>query len=279
MKPPAEPMVPARYRGVWQRTLLETPEASDTDTTVFWLQAGRWHADIRLPAGRPDFSGIRSLADCGPAHLAWLAAQQGFAGITTVSAAPDGSEICQWHRLVDFQPPAATPDAGAMRFHGDELTETGVHADYLETWRRLPDSADGHLVLQLDDPKAPPPGPMRLLMVAGRHVMHVRSRAAPWPAGVVPGTSLADLAGAGQAALLDFEISFGERGPDGWKVIRSTLPWREHATIAMRIGRLDGDSLGVDFDGDVQRWRVLEWTVPANPIDRGRDDAPLPAPG
>ena len=29
--------VPARYRGVWQRTPLQTPTASDTSTTVFWL--------------------------------------------------------------------------------------------------------------------------------------------------------------------------------------------------------------------------------------------------
>lgn len=269
MKPPAQAMVPARYRGVWQRTLLETPEGSDTATTVFWLQAGRWHADIRLPDGRPDFSGIRSLAECGPAQIAWLAGQQGFAGITTVSAAPDGREICQWHRLVDFQPPAATPDAGAMRFRGDELTETGVHAHYLETWRRLPDSAHGRMVLQLHDPADRPCRPMRLLMVTGRHVMHVRSRSAPWPAGVAPGTSLADLAGAGKTALLDFEISFGRLGPDGWTIARSTLPWRENATIAMRIGRLDGDWLEVDFDGDAQRWRVLEWTMPATPGDRG----------
>ena len=40
--------------------------------------------DIRIPAGRPDFSGVQRLEDCSDAQLAWLATQQGFAGVTTV---------------------------------------------------------------------------------------------------------------------------------------------------------------------------------------------------
>jgi hypothetical protein len=254
--------VPPHYRGVWRRTLLQTPDAIDTSTTVFWLQTSRWHADIRLPEGRPDFSGIRSIAECGPLHIDWLARQQGFAGITAVSADAAGTETCEWHRLVDFQPPPATPDAGTMRFDGDALTETGIHADYLETWRRLPDSTRGHAVLQLLDADGQPASPMRLLLVAGNHVMHVRGRAAAWPAGVAPGTPLAALVPAGQVDLLDFEISFGERSVDGWTVSRSTLPWLENTSIAMRTRPLDDARLEVDFGGDVQCWKVLEWSAP-----------------
>lgn len=254
--------VPPHYRGVWRRSLLETPDASDTDTTVYWLQASRWHADIRLPDGRPDFSGIRSLAECGPAHIAWLARQQGFAGITTVSTDPAGSEICQWHRIVDFQPPPATPDAGTMCFDGDALTETGIHVQYLEKWCRLPDSTNGHAVLQLQDAQGRPSSPMRLLLVAGNHVMHVRGRAALWPADMAPGTTLADLVVAGNVDLLDGEISFGQRSADGWTVSRSTLPWLENTSIPIRIGRLADERLEVDFGGDLRCWKVLEWTAP-----------------
>lgn len=258
----AEPAVPARYRGVWRRTLLETPGARDTSTTVFWLQARRWHADIRLPAGRPDFSGIRSLAECGPAHVAWLAGQQGFAGVTTVSTTADGAEVCQWRRIVDFQPPPATPDAGAMQFRGSRLTETGVHAHYLEKWRRLPASGNGHVVLRLQSPDARPGSPLRLLMVSGSHVMHVRSRAASWPAAVAPGMALSDLVAGRNLALLDFEISFGRISPEGWVVIRSTLPWLENTTIAMQTRQLGEALLEVDYGGDVQCWQVLEWLPP-----------------
>jgi hypothetical protein len=254
--------VPPHYRGVWRRTLLQTPDAIDTSTTVFWLQTSRWHADIRLPEGRPDFAGIRSIAECGPLHIDWLARQQGFAGITAVSADAAGTETCQWHRLVDFQPPPAAPDAGTMRFDGDALTETGIHADYLETWQRLTDSTRGHATLQLLDAQGQPASPMRLLLVAGNHVMHVRGRAAAWPASVAPGTPLADVVAAGQVDLLDFEISFGQRSPDGWTVARSTLPWLENTSIAMLIKRLGNDRLVVDYGGDVRCWKMLEWNAP-----------------
>jgi hypothetical protein len=254
--------VPAHYCGVWRRTLLQTPEASDTCTTVFWLQASRWHADIRLPDGRPDFSGIRSIAECGPLHIGWLARQQGFAGITEVSADAAGTETCQWQRIIDFQPPQATPDAGTMRFDGDALTETGIYAHYLETWRRLPDSTNGHAVLQLLDAQGQPSSPMRLLLVAGNHVMHVRGRTAPWPAKVAPGTSLAALIATRNIDLLDVEISFGHRSADGWTVARSSLPWLENTSIAMRIKRLGNDRLEVDYGGDVRCWMMLEWSAP-----------------
>jgi hypothetical protein len=88
-----EAPVPERYRGVWQRTLLETPDMRDTSTTVFWLQTAHWHADIRIPAHRPDFSGAARLANCSPRQLEWLAGQQGFAGVTQVDVTPQ-HEVC-----------------------------------------------------------------------------------------------------------------------------------------------------------------------------------------
>jgi hypothetical protein len=253
--------VPARYRGIWQRTLLETPHLRDTDTTVFWLQTHHWHADIRIPAHRPDFSGVRSLADCDEVQLEWLARQQGFAGATQVDVAPS-QEICRWHRLVDYQPARARPDAGFMQFGPKLLTETGVHASYLENWQQLPDSNNGFAVLQLLEPDGRPAVPTRVLFVAGSYVMHVRSRSACWPAETVPDMLLTKLVAAGHTALLDFEISFGSRTADGWDILHSTLPWLEGKSIAMRLNRLPGNRLEITVDGVLQQWKILEWNPP-----------------
>ncbi|MCA3239163.1 MAG: hypothetical protein ACK5RC_15860 [Curvibacter sp.] len=51
---PATPPVPVRYRGVWQRSLLQTVDGEDDSSWVRWLQLGRWHADLRVArAARP----------------------------------------------------------------------------------------------------------------------------------------------------------------------------------------------------------------------------------
>jgi hypothetical protein len=171
----APPDVPERYRGVWRRSLLETPVKTptetptnaprlrDTQTWVRWLQTASWHADLRVP--------VAARAP-GPAPLQ-LATQQGFLGRTRIEggqpamaagpgvaagpcvAARGGEgpcpapEICTWERQLDFQPPGLHPDAGRIEFDGpDLLIETGVHGDYLEHWERLPDSTGRHAVLE-----------------------------------------------------------------------------------------------------------------------------------
>lgn len=261
--------VPVRYRGVWQRTLLATPALRDTSTTVFWLQTASWHADLRIPARRPDFSGVSGLAACSAAQLAWLAQQQGFAGCTEVTgegvAAP---EICTWHRRLDFQPPAAGPDAGIMQFTPAHLVETGLHGSYLEHWQPLPGAVDGHAVLACvdgsDDDDGESAPPTRLLLVAGDFVMHVRARAMPWPAATVPGTALATLPLADLAGLLDFEISFGCRNATGWRITHSTLPWLESTEVRLSLDRSGPERATVTWNDVPALWQVLEWALPAS---------------
>lgn len=201
--------VPARYHGLWRRELLAAPGLHDTATTVFWLQAPHWHADLRMPPGRPDFSGVASLAACSPAQRAWLATQQGFAGITLVRA-DGGRELCSWRRLLDRQPPQDAPDEGWMDFEADLLVETGVHAPYLEHWRRLPGTGERIAVLR---------APGQMLFLAGNWVMHLA-----WPE--------QDAASAPPAGL-DLAISLGRRevdgadGADRYLILHSTMPWLE----------------------------------------------------
>ena len=218
MKGLASRPVPETYRGVWQRSLLQTDSLTDSSSSVFWLQTACWHADIRMPAGRPDFSGVQRLNQCSSAQLHWLAQQQGFAGITLVDTSVVPA-ICRWQRLVDFQPPSLVPDAGSMEFEAGTLVERGVHADYLEYWHLLPDSSEGFSVFRKPERQGQLNAAPHYQMHAGRYVMEVRSHPACGPFDLSPETDL--------ASLLDFEISFGVRSSSGWRITHSTLPWLE----------------------------------------------------
>ena len=77
--PAPDDPVPERYRGVWVRTLLETPEGRDTTTRVHWLQTEGWHADLRVPKG------------AHPATPEGRAQLQGFCGLTRITPAAAAS--------------------------------------------------------------------------------------------------------------------------------------------------------------------------------------------
>lgn len=197
---PDEP-VPAAYRGVWQRTLLESPEGRDTTTCVHWLQTEGWHADLRVPEG------------VDPATPQGRAQLQGFCGITRITPGVGGQpDICTWHRRWDVQPPRSTPDAGTMVFETPErVIETGVHGRYLEVWERLPGSTGPYAAQAELDGQGQHTGAMRF--TAGRYTLTVRPRRATWPADLRPDETLAELVqrhpGAADA-LLDFELVFSE---------------------------------------------------------------------
>jgi hypothetical protein len=153
--PPVTNNVPSHYCGVWSRTLLETPTVRDTSTTVRWMQLGRWHADLRVPAGA-------------------RTALQGFSGITQVNKTAQG-EVCTWHRVVDYLPPGPTPDAGTMVFESANcVIETGVHGVYREIWQRLPNSSSG--IVALAEPAREDGLASSRLFQAGKYLMRVRPR-------------------------------------------------------------------------------------------------------
>lgn len=245
--------VPRALQGLWRRTLLQVPgsvdavraSVHDTATAVFWLQTPHWHGDIRIPADRPGFAGVRCLAECSGPQLRWLLTQQGFAGITTV----DG-DTCRWHRRLDHAE-SLTPDVGRLVFDARGLDEWGVEADYYERWQPV-EGSDGHdwqaLVTRLDDPAgAEPrspghpddiaawradalPRPRRVFVRSGRWALDLRARTLD----PVSTREVRAAVAAGQpvdrAALIaaaDCEISFATLGARGWIVLRSTLPWRE----------------------------------------------------
>lgn len=237
---PATPAVPARYRGVWQRTLLQTSDTEDDSSWVRWLQLGHWHADLRVPqAARAGLVGAPSWP-YGPQLQAQLALQQGFAGITQVETGVAG-EICTWHRLVDYQPAGARPDAGHMSFdRPDRVVETGVHGVYREVWQRL-DGSTGRSIALAEPARADGLPPARLF-VAGRYLMRVRPCAYVWQP--------------------EFEISFGTLEAGDWRIERSTRPELEGQTLALALERTGLDRAQVGLAGagaGAGPWRILEW--------------------
>lgn len=243
--------VPARYHGVWVRTLLETPEGRDTTTWVRWLQTGLWHGDLRVPAG----------ADRDTAQ--GLARQQGFAGTTAITRPdPAQPEVCAWQRTIDFQPPRSTPDEGHMVFETpDRVIETGIHSSYLEVWERLPGSMGRRIALAGMDADGQPTD--ERLLVAGDWLMYLHPRTVDWPAGTAPDRTLSEVLlrhPEAADALLDFQISFGRFEHGVWTVERATRPALEGQTLPCALHRLDALRARIDRGPLAGEWLVLEWS-------------------
>lgn len=245
--------VPEAYHGVWQRTLLETPEGRDTTTWVHWLQTGLWHGDLRVPA------------DAERATSTGCAQQQGFAG-TTAIARPDPAlpEVCTWQRTIDFQPPRSMPDAGLMVFETPQrVIETGIHGTYLEVWERLPGSVGQRIALAALDAAGEPTA--ERLLVSGRYLMHLRPRTTHWPADTAPDDTLAEVVQRhpdAADALLDFVIGFGAWSNGMWTIERATQPALEGRDIVCTLQRASHADALVKCHDLPHHWRVLEWHAP-----------------
>lgn len=222
------------YRGLWRRRLLRDGNGEDRETQVWWLQGDGQYVDLRIPPDRPDFTGVSRLDQCSDEQLSWLARQQGFAGQLSI----EGDRL-HWQRAIDFQPPAALADIGAMHWDGACLHEQGVLADYAEEWLWQRPATATSAVGTTPDRRG-------LRLVVGDWFMQAVDRREPLP----PGTCLAELiarASAAPASLLDCAIDFGRVEHTGGvlRVLASTLPWREGHDLTT----LDG--AGVTFSATI----------------------------
>jgi hypothetical protein len=229
--------VPSRYIGVWQRELLETANSKDDASLVLWMQAQHYHIDIRIPANRPQLPKVEKLEDYTNEELLQLATQQGFAGITQVTpSTAKSSDICQWHRKIDFQPQTNARDIGKMVFtDANTVMETGVDDAYLEVWRRIESSQEpcwfkfttGKNYKGLETPA--------YLVRVGNWVAYARPR----PVALPKSTSLLNAIQIYKPQReqlldwLDMEISFGEMLDEKhWKIKHSSLPFKEQLTLS-----------------------------------------------
>ena len=210
---------PGPYAGLWRRLLLSLPgEPVDTLTRVDWLQGPAFYVDLRQPLGIDREIRARCLAELSLPEAMALAAQEGFAGRLQVEG-----NTAEWLRAIDFRP-GPLGDLGRMEPHGDLLIEHGIEASYVEHWQREPvaaGAASGAALFRSEGDDLP-----AILVRHGQRFGYARGRRTP----LRPGESLpARLAQAGPdevRALIDCEISLGTITPEGWRIERSSLPWR-----------------------------------------------------
>jgi hypothetical protein len=264
----------AALSGLWRRTLIAWPDGRrDTVTRVRWLQGPRLYADLRQPAGRPELRDVGGLRDLRMAQIAWLARQEGFAG--TLDA--DGG-VFEWSRVIDFQPRARHVDAARLRFHGSRLIEEGRDSAYTEHWQRRRPAEPG-AAARLRDAET---GCTAILVRVGAIFMIARDRAVALP----PHGTLADLvAGARHLrdaqAMIDCEISLGRVVPAGWRIERSTLPYRERRRLVPRaVARADAiefDDTQPDGEPRPRRWAIVEAEGSLNFLLRAGNDPSTPS--
>ncbi|BBP00692.1 hypothetical protein [Sulfuriferula nivalis] len=246
--------VPEQYLGVWQRKQLESPAGIDNTTQVYWLQTPSLHADIRIPADRPDFSGKASLQDFSLTELKQLARQLGFAGVTRVV-----DDTCQWIRQLDYQPARTDLDIGRMQFNDNHLIESGIARDYTEIWEKLPDSQGATFALRFTEKnttRSPEQSQAGILVVSGDYFIFVRDRSHPLPHATSLTALLDDTSYTHPQliAMLDFEISFGRltQGSLPWEIQLSTLPFREGTPLFTTSDWAEISQTKAEYIQDVQ---------------------------
>ena len=220
------PPVPNALLGLWERTLLETWEDGttqrDTETRVFWLQTPHWHADLRIPTHRPDFSGVTNLEACSDDQLRFIASQEAFCGLTRVEGA-----YCSWLRLHDLHAGLA-PDIGRIDYADtDFLIEHGVASAYLEHWHRV----TGSIPNADEDPFAQSPpfeqtldGLLCLTSAGWRITVRPRTIA---PEDCNPYAPLTELTRAALLWRASLEITLSKAVDGDWRPVLSTHPWVE----------------------------------------------------
>jgi hypothetical protein len=245
---------------MWQRSKLRRGTAPwDLTTRVYWLQTPYWHADIRVPVDRPDFTGVDCLAACSESQLQALLQQEAFCGTTIVE-----NDICRWVRQIDFRL-RETNDFGRMVFEGNQLEEIGVETDYYELWHRLPGSNRRSFVLQQVRDDGGEDANKAFLCVAGDYFIYSRNRPM-WTSPAVRARKQIELGKASRRdieAFVDFESSFGKIEDGVGRIVMSTLPWREGQVAfdvqEFALERLAGSGLQCR---DVQRrWKGIDESV------------------
>ena len=210
----------SQYIGLWKRESIQWADASpDEDSIVFWLQAERYFADIRIPLNQPCLPPQKSLSDLDLSELPKFAQFSAFAG------AIDATESwIRWNRTIDFKPDPSRIDQGSVHFEGENLIEMGESEvgdeiqQYLEIW--VPQSQDtgDRLVLELaqelNATTQTVTYPKALWVTVGEHFIRLYDDRF-YPSDFVTPSEVSGLA---LKQLMQFQADYGKRSGD--------IPWQ-----------------------------------------------------
>lgn len=238
--------------GVWHRLALSVPGIPiDTTTQVTWLQAPVYYVDLRQPVGLGGRIAASCLNDVTPEEARLLATQEGFAGRLRLA----GDEA-EWLRAIDYRP-TGLGDRGQLDHHGDLLIERGLDAEYIEHWQREP--VQPHQPCGSGLFVSPASGQTVILVRHGDRFGYARPRTATLPDSASLLRLVAEAGELRARDLVDCEISLGTITPGGWRIDRSSLPWRVGAILlppdaaisATRLAVEDQDPAGTPFRRDL----------------------------
>ena len=266
--------------GAWTRPVFVGgwSESGSWDTDVFNIQTPSLFIDLRFPKSRIDFSSKSDYGELSDLELRYLAQQHCFAGYTLIRDIEVEKilvPVATRHHAIDwnFHPdfPRLRPNRWRIELNSEESSfkewcfandEFG-QAIYMERWTKLAESGGPHLAMKKKGDR------IAILCICGNHFGYALDRREPLP-------SFAGAKGGGCAGLVDFAIqqknrqkaiqmlslegSYGkikdEHGNVNWKVLKSTIPWKENKPLIQ-----NGD---IEFKGNNIVWGNETWEVLEN---------------
>ena len=134
----------------------------------------------------------------------------------------------EWQRGIDFRP-CPLGDRGRLEQHGELTIEHGIEAAYIEYWQREPHTASGASGSALF--RSENDGRIAILVRQGNRFGYARDRQCPLGRHEELTELLRDASPESARNLVDCEVSMGTVTAQGWRIERSTLPWRQGARL------------------------------------------------
>lgn len=246
----------ARYTGLWQRISIQVGDHDPQETHyVFWLQADRYYADLRIPFTYPG-----SLTSWDTADLRQLTQAQAFAGTIT-----SGEDWIEWSHKLDLTPNPGGVDRGQVYWDGSDLMEEGTATTdsgsirYIERWRPQALASDRYYALTLKHQ-------IDLSQEQVTHPRGIRVRVGDWFLQQIDyrdlvdeiKTELSSLSGKELWQALQYQADFGQINPENhWQITFSNWPDRVGRSLAPGWGFLTQQQ----GDRVIERW-ISDLCVP-----------------
>ncbi|MFT5134208.1 MAG: hypothetical protein ACI9SC_002681 [Gammaproteobacteria bacterium] len=255
--------VPDRAMGCWHRRYIRFEDGSeDTSTRVIWLQTPSGMCDMRISAGRPDFSQHLQFSDCSDDELVALAKQDCSCGITILDEAATPYPTARWEdgdsgfmhqTVINF------PEDGWFEWkeEGACMMEYAPSGAYEEDWRLQDNSRNiaAHLLRRNSETTTN-------LYVAGAYAIMAVDRSIlineERPLHEIIAEKLCDRDSV--YAYLNTEFSYANADDSNeYKIALSNVPWREGQKLSLGwLMDMDEDAQVITDDAG-HKWDVISY--------------------